>query len=561
MRVRGAAGGRPDAGGGAATTTAWPVAAIRVVEDDLLARTPPGALMQRAAAGLAAVCLRELRRRGRMRGSRAVLLVGAGNNGGDALWAGARLAGRGVAVDAIQLGPTVHAEGLAALRAAGGRLVAAGNVGENAERGTAGRPGSLEELLRRADLVLDGLVGIGGSPGLREPAAGVVAGLDELRRSGHGPLVVAVDLPSGVDPDTGETPAAHMRADLTVTFGAPKPCLVLPPADRAAGRVELVDIGLLPGLQGGHEPVVERLTTAGAAALWPVPGPQDDKYRRGVVGIVAGSPAYTGAAVLAVGGALRAGAGMVRYVGPDHPAEQVRMHWPEAVVGAGRVQAWVLGSGVDPHADDGQADAVRDGLGSRLPCVVDAGALALLAEDPSLRDALSDLTVLTPHAGELARLLTAVRGGEREVERSEVEARPLAAARAIVAATGATVLVKGATTIVVPPRGPVRSVSRAPAWLATAGAGDVLAGVLGALLAAGLAPADAAALAADVHGRAATLASQGAGGAGGAGTDDGGGRGDDGDDQGDRGPGGPILASDVARALPDVVRTLLAGGA
>ena len=524
-------------GGEAAVLQAWPVAAVRAVEDDLLASTPPGALMQRAAAGLAAVCLRELRSRRRVRSSRAVLLVGAGNNGGDALWAGARLAARGVHVDAVRLGPAIHAEGLAALLAAGGSLLPA-DVSRDAEN-----------LLRRADLVLDGLVGIGGSPGLREPAAGVVAALDDLRANGHGPLVVAVDLPSGVDPDTGETPAAHVRADVTVTFGAPKPCLFVPPADRAAGRVEVVDIGLLPGLHGAHEPAVERLTTAGAAALWPVPGAEDDKYRRGVVGVVAGSPAYTGAAVLAVGAALRSGAGMVRYVGPDHPAEQVRMHWPEAVVGTGRVQAWVLGSGVDPDADDGQADAVREGLASGLPCVVDAGALALLAQDASLRDALSAHTVLTPHAGELARLLTGVRGGS-EVERAEVEARPLAAAREVVAATGATVLVKGATTIVVPPAGPARSVSRAPAWLATAGAGDVLAGILGTLLAAGLEPADAAALAADVHGRAATWASRG-------GDGDGGGPGDVGPD----GPGGPILASDVAGAVPAVVRTLLGGRA
>jgi NAD(P)H-hydrate repair Nnr-like enzyme with NAD(P)H-hydrate dehydratase domain len=203
------------------------------------------------------------------------------------------------------------------------------------------------------------------------------------------------------------------------------------------------------------------------------------------------------------------------------------------------VQAWVLGSGVDPDADDGQADAIRAGLTSGLPCVVDAGALALLASDPSLRDALSAHTVLTPHAGELARLLTAVRGDGRDVERAAVEARPLAAAREVVAATGASVLVKGATTLVVPPEGPVRSVSRAPAWLATAGAGDVLAGILGALLAAGLEPADAAALAADVHGRAATSASGGGG---------------------DDGPGGPVLASDVAAAVPAVVRALLAGG-
>jgi hydroxyethylthiazole kinase-like uncharacterized protein yjeF len=483
---------------------AWSVEAIRSAEDDLLARTPDGALMQRAAAGLAAVCLRELeQRRGRAAGASAVLLVGAGNNGGDALWAGARLARRGVRVTAIALATDVHAAGAAALRAAGGRL-ADPTIGA-------------QHLLRAAGLVVDGIVGLGGSPGLREPAASLVASLPPPGTPGAAP-VVAVDLPSGVDPDTGATPAAHVTADVTVTFGARKPCLLLPPADRAAGRVEVVDIGLLPGLEAGGNPAVERLTDAGAAALWPVPSPGDDKYRRGVVGVVAGSSAYTGAAVLCVGGALRAGAGMVRYVGPEHAAEHVRRTWPEVVVGAGRVQAYVLGSGVDPDADDGQAAAIRDALGSGLPCVVDAGALALLGAEPDLRRSLGVQTVLTPHAGELARLLSA---GVRE----------------LADATGATVLLKGSTTLVVPgDGGPVRSVRRAPAWLATAGAGDVLAGVLGALLGAGLAPGDAGALAADVHGRAAAVA---------AGPD----------------PGGPILAGDVASAVPGAVRALLTPGA
>ena len=168
--------------------------------------------------------------------------------------------------------------------------------------------------------------------------------------------------------------------------------------------------------------------------------------------------------------------------------------------------------------------------------MVDAGALALLGADAELRAALAGRHVLTPHAGELATLLAAVRGGPK-VERAEVEARPLAAARELAAATGATVLLKGSTTIVVPPGGrdgsdggPVRTARQAPAWLATAGAGDVLAGILGALLAAGLPPADAAVLAADVHGRAARRASG----------------------------GGPLLAGDVAAALPATVADLLA---
>jgi hydroxyethylthiazole kinase-like uncharacterized protein yjeF len=507
--------------GGGGWLRAWSVADVRAAEQQLLSRTAPGVLMQRAAAGLAAVCAGELRaRRGRVAGSRVVLLVGSGNNGGDALWTGARLARRGVRVDAVRLGPRLHPEGLAALLAAGGREVESGQA---------------RDLLAVADLVVDGIVGLGASPGLREPAADVVAALPPASAPRR-PVVVAVDLPSGVDPDTGETPGAHVVADVTVTFGVPKPCLLLPPADRAAGRVEVVDIGLLDGPLLPPRPAVERLTAAAAGALWPVPSESSDKYRRGVVGVVAGSPAYTGAAVLAVGGALRAGAGMVRYVGPQHPAELVRRQWPEAVVGTGRVQAWTLGSGVDPEAGDGQADAVRAALASGLPCVVDAGALALLGADRGLRGALAGHHVLTPHAGELATLLSAVRGGP-QVERAEVEARPLTSARELAVATGATVLLKGSTTLVVPSGGkdgsdggPVRTARQAPAWLATAGAGDVLAGVLGALLAAGLPPADAAVLAADVHGRAATRASG----------------------------GGPLLAGDVAAALPATVAELLA---
>jgi NAD(P)H-hydrate repair Nnr-like enzyme with NAD(P)H-hydrate dehydratase domain len=167
--------------------------------------------------------------------------------------------------------------------------------------------------------------------------------------------------------------------------------------------------------------------------------------------------------------------------------------------------------------------------------VVDAGALALLGADAGLRRSLGVHIVLTPHAGELARLLAAVRDDGQEVPRADVEATPLASASEMADATGATVLLKGSTTLVVPSDGgPVRSVRRAPAWLATAGAGDVLAGILGALLAAGLEPGDAAALAADVHGRAADVAAG-------------------------PGAGGPILAGDVAATVPVAVRALLAG--
>jgi hydroxyethylthiazole kinase-like uncharacterized protein yjeF len=496
---------------------AFEVADVRAAEGVRLAQVPEGALMQRAAAGLATTCLRELRsRRGRVAGARVLLLVGSGNNGGDALWAGHRLAVRGAQVLAVTTSSAVHGEGLAALRAVGGRVRSA----EEYLRDQGRLPGP--------DLVVDGVVGLGGSPGLREPAAGLVARLQALRPR---PVVVAVDLPSGVAPDTGETPRPHVTADVTVTFGAAKPCLLLPPASRAAGRVVEVDIGLGPMLLA--DAAVERLTDADAAALWPVPGVEDDKYRRGVVGIVAGSPTYTGAAVLACSGALRAGVGMVRYVGPDPAADQVRVHWPEVVVGAGRVQAWVLGSGVDPQADDGQAEAIEQALESGLPCVLDAGALELLVTRPELRERLGPQMLLTPHAGELARLLDGIGGADPapgQVRRDDVEARPLHHARLTAAALRVTVLLKGSTTLVVTPDGQVRSQADAPAWLATAGAGDVLAGIAGSLLAAGLSPVDAGSLAAFVHGRAAHLAR----------------------------PGGPVTAQDVAAAVPQMVAELLA---
>ena len=494
---------------------AYAVEDVRAAERAVMAEVPEGALMQRAAAGLATAVLDELRgRRGRAYGGRVVLLVGAGSNGGDALWAGARLLARGVRVDAVLVAGRAPEEGLAALLRGGGRRHDTAPPPEDPGGSGTGTAAAFADVLRSADVVVDGLLGIGGRPGLSEDVAALVDRLPD------GVPVVAVDLPSGVDPDTGECPAPFLRATRTVTFGTAKPCLLLPPASRAAGAVEVVDIGLGPAL-AGRAPAVERLETADLAAAWPVPGPSDDKYRRGVVGVVAGGHLYTGAAVLACGAAVRSGAGMVRYVGPAEPTDRVRARWPEVVLGAGRVQAWVLGPGVDPDAGDGQPEAVRDALASGLPCVVDAGALALLP------DRVDGPVLLTPHAGELARLLS--DRGEGAVERSAVESAPLRHARRAAELTGATVLLKGATTLVVAADGRVRSQADAPHWMATAGSGDVLAGLAGALLAAGLEPLDAGAVAAAVHGRAGFRASG----------------------------GGPLAAEDVVAALRPTVVDLL----
>ncbi|GKQ34314.1 NAD(P)H-hydrate dehydratase [Streptomyces sp. A012304] len=475
--------------------TAYCVDTVRAAERELMARLPEGALMQRAAAGLAAACADLL---GRVYGRRVVLLVGSGDNGGDALYAGARLARRGAGVTAVLLAPgRTHAGGLAALRRAGGTTVA---------------PDAAEAPVRRADLVVDGIVGIGGRGGLRPDAAALAAVAEESRAA-----VVAVDLPSGVEADTGEVRGAAVRADLTVTFGTHKPGLLIDPAREYAGSVRLVDIGLeLPA-----EPELEALQHADVARLLPVPGAESDKYRRGVVGIAAGSARYPGAAVLAVAGALRGGAGAVRYVGPAGDAVLAR--FPETLVSddgprrAGRVQAWVVGPGA---GDD--AGAVAEVLETDVPVLLDADGLRL-AEVDAVRGRTAP-TLMTPHAGEAAALLG--------VAREEVEAARLASARELAARYGATVLLKGSTTVVVGARGGAARVnSTGTPWLATAGSGDVLSGLAGSLLAAGLSALDAGSAGAYLHGLAGRFAADGA----------------------------PVGAHDVASAVPGAWRDVLRG--
>ncbi|GAA2715708.1 MULTISPECIES: NAD(P)H-hydrate dehydratase [Streptomyces] len=450
--------------------TGYSVETVRAAERALMAELPEGTLMQRAAAGLAAACADLL---GRVYGARVALLVGSGDNGGDALYAGARLARRGAGVTAVLLAPDrAHTGGLRALRAAGGRAVTGAQGGVRA--------------VERADLVVDGIVGIGGKGGLRPEA-------QELVRAAEGALVVAVDLPSGIDADTGEVRGAAVRADATVTFGTYKPGLLVDPAREHAGALRLVDIGLGPWLPAA--PDIEALQHADVAGLLPRPEAESDKYRRGVVGIVAGSARYPGAAVLAVAGALAGGAGAVRYAGPA--ADAVIARFPETLVTtgppskAGRVQAWVVGPGLGDGAEAERA--LADVLESDVPALVDADGLRLL--DPATVRARTAETVLTPHAGEAAALLGLAR---EEVESARVEA-----VRALAARFGVTALLKGSTTLVATPATPLRVNPTGTPWLATAGSGDVLSGLTGSLLATGLPGRDAASVGAYLHGLAA----------------------------------------------------------
>jgi hydroxyethylthiazole kinase-like uncharacterized protein yjeF len=330
-----------------------------------------------------------------------------------------------------------------------------------------------------ADLVIDGVVGISGSGPLRPHAAAVFADVSAP--------VVAVDIPSGIDVQTGAADGPHVRAALTVTFGGLKPVHAL----GDCGRVQLVDIGL--DLASTD---VLGFEAADVKARWPVPGPKDDKYTQGVTGVLAGSSTYPGAAVLCTGAAVAATSGMVRYAGSAGP--QVLSEWPEVIAtpdaqSAGRVQAWAVGPGIG--TDDTGAGALRFALDTDLPVIVDADALTILSSQPDLVTGRAAPTVLTPHAGEFKRLAGSGPGDDR-----------VAATRALADRLGATVLLKGNVTVIAEPGGPVYLNPAGQSWAATAGSGDVLSGMIGALLAAGLPAGEAAAAAAFVHARAANLA-------------------------------------------------------
>jgi ADP-dependent NAD(P)H-hydrate dehydratase / NAD(P)H-hydrate epimerase len=529
---------------------AYSVAKVRAAEAALMSLVPDGALMRRAAAGLASVCAGLLRdSAGGVYGARVVILAGTGDNGGDALYAGERLARRGASVTAIQAGPRLHAGGGRALTAAGGRIIRVaspdGPDDVPARNGRHDLGHQVRSAIGRADLIIDGLLGIGGTGGLREPYATLAALADNTR----GALIVAVDLPSGVDADTGAVAGPAVRADVTVTFGTMKPGLLIDPGAGHAGVVEFVDIGLGPFLD--KPPEARAPQGRDIAEQIPRPSAESDKYRRGVLGLLVGSDRYTGAALLATGGAVHGGAGMVRLVTFPGAAAPVRLVHPEVVItelaadggprfpqDVGRVQAWVAGPGMG--TGDEAARRLAAVLATSLPVLVDADGLTLVASHREMLQRAAP-TLLTPHAGELGRLLG--------VDPADVEERRLEHARRAAITFGACVLLKGSTTVVAPPDGvdPVLVNTTGTPWLATAGTGDVLAGLAGALLAQGMLPPQAAITAAYLHGLAARLAAAG----GGLNWADGDGWGGA---EARPAAAAPIGAADVIRALPRAFR-------
>lgn len=456
--------------------------AVRAAEKPQLDAGQGEALMRRAAWGLAAWVVRELRSRGPVAGSTVAALVGTGNNGGDALWALAFLRRRGVDAVAVPTGDRMHEAGLEALRCVGGRVA--------------------DRIPDDVVLVIDGVLGTGARGGWEPPP--VPAGI----------TVVACDLPSGVDANTGEVAGGVILADLTVTFGALKTGLVVGAGAHAAGRVELVDIGIEPYL---GEPDVSSLERDDALAVFAPPAWDDHKYRRGVLGVCAGSEQYPGAAVLVCSSALASGLGMVQYAGPQRAADLVLTSHPEVVAGSGvegKAQAWVAGPGLgsNDEARSRLAEVVDACVDDGLPLVLDASALALVTLDhlSRLRSAGCEV-VLTPHQGELVKLVDRLVPDIADGFADLAKADPVAAARRTAEALAVVVLLKGSTTVSAAPDGRALVQNEGGAELATAGTGDCLAGLVASALArssqgGSVATPEKAAAAAWLHGTAGSKA-------------------------------------------------------
>lgn len=506
---------------------------VRFAEKRAVDGAPEDALMERAARGVADAA-------GRLAGPTGTVLalVGGGDNGGDALMAAAMLAGQDQPVAVALLGEHPHARALAR----------AHNAGVDVRALRLPLEGGAVPDWMCADLWIDGLTGTGLRGTLREPLASAVEALADAARR-WGTRVVAVDVPSGVAGADGTLGGVVLPATHTVTMGALKTNLVLPPAALEAGSVEVVDLGLDMGEDAADANLAQvwRLETQDIARVLVVPGPRDHKYTRGVVTVAAGSATYPGAGVLAVEGALGVGPGMVRLESEPPVSALVLARHPGVVTMSGRSQAVVIGSGLDTSTQPRARAIAESALAAGLPVVLDAGALALVPDLVRSRDGLSG-AVLTPHAGEAAALLGELTG--ERIPRAVVEARSLEVVRRLVALSGATVLLKGGVTLVGAPDGRLFSVPGGPGWTGVAGAGDVLAGVLGGLAAQGRAREElggprldlpvTVACAAWIHARAATRAS---------GVVDEGGRA--------RGIGHPIQATDIAAALSAVVEEVL----
>jgi hydroxyethylthiazole kinase-like uncharacterized protein yjeF len=389
-----------------------------------------------------------------------LVLCGPGNNGGDGYVIARELQARGM---------SVRVAALAEPRSPAAR------------RAAAGWQGPVEPLLQAAPapMLIDALFGTGLARPLDEGAAGAL-----MRLAGAAATCVAVDLPSGVSTDDGRILSPVPDYGLTVTFATLKPAHLLQPAARHMGRIAVADIGI---------EAESRLHALGKPRIAP-PGADDHKYSRGYVAVVAGE--MPGASALAAGAALRGGAGYVRLIAP-HPLAGA----PQAVVQSAdlsaladpRIGAVAIGPGLG-RSERG-AELLNAALASGRPLVLDADALVLL--DLYALQRAEHVPVLTPHAGEFARLFGSLKGSKPDQ------------ARQAAAKSGAVVVYKGSDTVIAAPDGRAAIARPAPPWLASAGTGDVLTGIIAAARSKGLDAFEAACAGVWMHARAAELAGPG----------------------------------------------------
>lgn len=464
---------------------------IKDAEAPLLQAGEGPALMSRAARGLAQRVVQLLNTEDAVRdgdlgaarpgpglyGARVTGLIGSGNNGGDGLYALAMLRRRGVDARAVLVGRGCHTEALEAFRQAGGR------VEDRVRAGT--------------QIIIDAILGTGvrGEPNLPH--------VPGLRQATEDAVVVACDLPSGVDADTGRAGAGVIAADYTVTFGGLKQGLLVGAGAQLSGEITMVDIGLGPHLSPSL--VTDGSSPAQRGDDVVPPGPEDHKYSRGVVQIMAGSPEFPGAAHLTAGAAVRTGVGMVVLQAPENVKAQVIGAYPE-VIGIdagtgmplqGRAGAVVIGPGTSEESDAvNSASALLDAaIAAKIPCVLDASGLSLIR--PRARrygtavttggSVLGHSVLITPHMGEAQRIAKYLRDpvlGEM-LKPGSPTADPVEAARRLAGRLDCAVLLKGASTIIASPSAEVVVHRTLAPGLATAGSGDVLSGVLGALAATG----------------------------------------------------------------------------
>lgn len=484
----------------------WPLVTVeemRALERAAVAAGSPESALQERAGLAVARCIRGLVR-GRRTALRVVALVGIGNNGRDAVVAARYLREWGHQVQ-VWLGSRHGLTGdeLADLATRDISL---------REYATAEGLVGLEDALTGADVAIDGLLGVGARGAARPELAAVIERVNGVRARGGRPLVVAVDVPSGIDADTGELPGAAICADLSVTFGGVKIGALRFPAAELVGRQELADIGI-PREAVAAVPfqVLEPELVRAAVPARPL---NAHKYRLGRALVVAGSDTYLGAATLCSAAAARSGCGLVGVASTAAVKSAVAAYLPEATYPCTvdlehrpdealaalapllpDQGALLVGPGIG--RSEGAARVLRillehnASLPRPVPCVVDADALSLLAQWDRWWERIAPGTVLTPHAGEMARL--------SGLGVAEIEADPWAVGRALAERWGHVVVLKGAHTVVAAPGQPTCVYPHPNASLATAGTGDVLAGICAGLIAQGAAPADAARLAVVVH--------------------------------------------------------------